>query len=89
MRIRNKAMIYDLFFNDPYNMGVKLESECMADGAITFHVMGTLGLDKLYCVINGWMSYYEKEEIDGRPLNEVVEYIWKERKRFIDTRSET
>jgi len=87
MRLKNKAMIYDLFFNDPYEDGVKLESECVAGGAIIFRVSGRLGNGKIYTNITGWMSHYEKEEIDGVSLNDAVDYIWKERKRFVDNRS--
>ena len=88
MRLKNKAMIYDLFYNDPCDMGIKLESECVVGGAITFRMNGKLGDEKLYTYIVGVMSYYEAEEINGGSLNDAVDYIWRERKRFIDTRSE-
>ena len=88
MRLKNKEMIYNLFFNDPCDMGISLESEDIVGGTVTVHMKGKLGEEKLYSYLTGWMSFYEKEEIDGVSLNDAVDYIWKERKRFIDNRSD-
>ena len=81
MRLKNKGMIYDLFFK---GRDVTLESEDIVGGCVTFHMKGKLGEEKLYSYMTGWMSYYEKEEIDGCSLNDAVDYIWKERKRYIE-----
>ena len=77
MRLKNKATIYNLFFNDPSDMGITLESECMNGGAITFHVGEKSDNERLYTYITGFMSHYEAEEINGGSLNNAVVYIWK------------
>jgi len=78
-RIKNKAMIKKMLAED----GVMLDSYEMVDAYTEFTTEERPEDGKVLLYIGGYPSYMEKEEI--RSVEDAVNYIWKERKRFIPT----
>lgn len=78
-RIKNKAMIKKMLEED----GVMLDSYEMVDAYTEFTTEENPDTGVTHLYIGGYPSYMEKEEI--RTVQDAIDYIWKERKRFIPT----
>jgi hypothetical protein len=78
-RIKNKAMIKKMLEED----GVMLDSYEMVDAYTEFTTEENPDTGKLHLYIGGYPSFMEKEEI--HTVEDAIDYIWKERKRFIPT----
>lgn len=81
-RIKNKAMIKKMLEED----GVMLDSHEMVNAYTTFETEENPDTGVRHLYIGGYPSFMEKEEI--HTVEDAVNYIWKERKRFIPTMSQ-
>lgn len=78
-RIKNKRWVEKMLAEE----GISLDSEDMVDAYVTFRAETHPEDGRVFVEVSGYPSYYEKEEITT--YKDVVNYIWKERKRFIPT----